>query len=331
MNIIPLLLLAGIAVLHAQPRVASVGQAADFTGPLAPGSLATVFGSNLAPGPASAASVPLPTTLAGTTVRVNGDPVPLTFLNATQINFQLPAQIAPGSASLTVATAAGTSAAFSFTVVPVAPGVFQYGANRGVVQNQDYSLNTETNIARRGEVLTVYLTGIGATTPLVREGTVAPSSPLAVPSGAARAFLGGAPARVLFLGLTPGAVGLAQANVEVPAVFARGSHPVVIELDGVATMPVQVAVDGDPQFTLPESLRCVSGPVETVTSSIQHQLSGQADEVQLAGQRLCPACDLRPPLAGPFPRVLEPALPAGLQADVCYDSLRNVQSIRLRR
>jgi uncharacterized protein (TIGR03437 family) len=326
-----LLLFVFTGLVFAQPRVNSIGQAADFTGPLAPGTLATLFGSNLATTPASAASVPLPTVLGGVTVRVNGNVVPLTFANPTQINFQLPTNIAPGPASLSVTTAVGSSSPVNFTVAARAPGVFQYGANRGVVQNQDFSLNTEGNLAKRAEVLTVYLTGIGVTEPPVREGTVAPSSPLARPAAESRAFIAGAPARILFLGLTPGAVGLAQANVEVPSVIASGSYPLVLEVGGVLAKPVMVSVEGSPESTLPDAARCISGTIDSVTRSLEKQLSGEADEIQLGRTTLCASCDDKVPAASEFTKLLEKGRTAGMQGDICYDSSGNVSALRLRR
>ncbi|MBZ2180215.1 MAG: hypothetical protein K7J47_21220 [Acidobacteria bacterium] len=326
-----LLLIAFAAALTAQPRVTSVGQAADFTGPLAPGTLATLFGSALATATAGAEQVPLPTTLGGTTVRVNGQPVPLTFVSPTQVNFQLPARIATGSASLTVTVGTATSAATNFTVAATAPGIFQYGANRGVVQNQDYSLNADSNLAKRGEVLTVYLTGIGITQPVVPEGTVAPSSPLARPQVNAQAYLGGSPARILFLGLTPGAIGLAQANIEVPALLASGNYPLVLEVGGVSSRPVQVSVEGRPDGTLPEGLRCFSGSVESVTRSLEKEFAGQPDEIELGSIKLCPTCSQRQPINVVFTRFFEKARASKLLVDACYDDTGNISLLRMRR
>ena len=93
----------------------------------------------------------------------------------------------------------------------VIPGIFQYGANRAIVQNQDYSLNTSANPAVVGSAVVVYLTGIGATTPGVADGIGAPSNPLAIPSGRPTASIGGVNTAVLFIGLSPGFAGLAQA------------------------------------------------------------------------------------------------------------------------
>ncbi|MBM3795719.1 MAG: hypothetical protein FJW31_17060, partial [Acidobacteria bacterium] len=59
--------------------------AADYTAAIAPGSLIAIFGSNLAPATISAASTPLPTALAGASVEVNGQPIPLFFVSAGQI------------------------------------------------------------------------------------------------------------------------------------------------------------------------------------------------------------------------------------------------------
>ena len=75
MRQISLLLLAGLA-LAAQPRITAVGNGADFSAAVAPGSLASVFGTGLASSAASATAVPFPTALNGVSFRqacVTGD------------------------------------------------------------------------------------------------------------------------------------------------------------------------------------------------------------------------------------------------------------------
>ena len=100
------------SALNAQtPTVAAGGvvNGASLTAPVSPGSDAAVFGTNLASSTSSGPpSFPAPTTLLGTTVTMNGIAVPLTFVAPTQINFQVPWELAGQSqASLIVTTGAG--------------------------------------------------------------------------------------------------------------------------------------------------------------------------------------------------------------------------------
>jgi len=224
------ILLAGATGLWAQPRITSVAQGAEFSNTLAPGTLATIFGTGLAPAIASPDRLPFPTTLNGITVNINGRAAALTYISATQINFQLPVGTAIGTASAVVVNGSQTSPAVNFPVAATAPGIFQYGASRGVVQNQEGALNTPENLARPRSIITVYLTGIGLTNPAVADGTAAPSSPLAQPALSSSATIGGVDARILFLGLSPGFVGLAQANLEVPVLAGSGDTQLVIEV-----------------------------------------------------------------------------------------------------
>ena len=79
--------------------ITSVVNGASFQAPLASGSWITIGGSGFAASPTTASVVPLPLTLGGVGVKVNNIAIPLEFVNATQINAQLPYEIAPGSAA----------------------------------------------------------------------------------------------------------------------------------------------------------------------------------------------------------------------------------------
>ena len=94
---------------------------------VAPGSLVSIFGANLTSGSSlAAASLPLPIKLAGTTVTVNGAPVPLLFVSPGQINAQLPFELASGQpANLVVTTPVNrASAPEAARVETVSPGIF---------------------------------------------------------------------------------------------------------------------------------------------------------------------------------------------------------------
>jgi hypothetical protein len=75
--------------IHAQNSVTSVS-AASFTPELTPGAIAAGFGARLATREESASTLPLPTSLAGTTVKVNGQLAPVFYVSATQVNYLIP-------------------------------------------------------------------------------------------------------------------------------------------------------------------------------------------------------------------------------------------------
>ena len=219
--LLPLLLLTRVAA-QAQTVINLVTDAASYAPRVAPGELASIFGSNLANSTQEAAGFPLPTNMAGATVYVNQSPVPLLYVSQTQINFQVPSGLAAGTASMYVTRSGGQSALFQFTVVSSAPGIFQDTSNHAIAQNPDYSTNSSTNPVASGAVVVVYLTGQGALNNAVPDGTATPNSPLSSATATATATIGGTNATVQFLGLTPGFTGLAQANIVVPGARQGG-------------------------------------------------------------------------------------------------------------
>ena len=200
--------------------------------PAAVGSIISIFGTNLAPSAASASEIPLPDKLNGVSVSVNGKSAPMIFVSAGQINAQLPYDLPDGQALLTVTNAAGFSAAEPFFVGRASPGIFQFEGSRAVVVNQDFTLNGPDNPEKRGNIIVAYLTGIGPVNPPVVAGAAASFVTLSTAAGEYSATIGNVDAKVLFLGLTPGFVGLAQANIEVPQGAPTGSAvPLVISVN----------------------------------------------------------------------------------------------------
>src|SRR5690606_14259695 len=101
------------------------------------------------------------------------------------------------------------------------------------------------NPAKRGDIVVAYLTGIGATLPASLTGEAAPAmEPIARPALEASASIGGAPAAIQFLGLTPGFVGLGQANLLIDNAAATGADvALVIEVGTYKSPPMLIAVE----------------------------------------------------------------------------------------
>src|SRR5262249_16913131 len=101
-----------------------------YPSPLAPESIVSAFGSNLATTAALATNLPLPTTLGGTTVMVNGRAAQLFFVSPTQINYQIPLETLAGiPAPITIVSGDGSFSAAMIMTTRVSPGVFAANAD----------------------------------------------------------------------------------------------------------------------------------------------------------------------------------------------------------
>jgi len=228
------------------PAISTNGvvNAASFDPPVAPGSLATVFGSNFTGTglQASASVLPLPNSLGGVSLTVNNKPAPILYINSTQVNFQIPWETAPGPAKIVLSVNGVVSNQSNFNVLATAPGIFSYGGGRAVVTNQDNSLNTSGNPAKVGSTITAYLTGSGAVSPPVADGAAAPSDPLSKVTAAYSATIGSNSAEVSFAGLAPGFVGLLQMNIVVPTGLSQGNFPLVVTIGGETSNSATISV-----------------------------------------------------------------------------------------
>jgi uncharacterized protein (TIGR03437 family) len=226
-----------------------VVHAASFApnGALAPGGIVSVFGANLASSAAGASSLPLPKTLAGASLQVGGYEAPLFYSSGGQINAQLPFELALNTRpQLIVKGADFVTVPETITVAAARPGIFtttQDGKGQGVIMDVANRLVDANNPAKAGDVVVVYCTGLGATSPAMRSGEAAPPSPLARVVTPATVTIGGQPGAVQFAGLTPGFVGLYQVNVQIPSGVALGSSvPLVISQDGVPSNAATLAI-----------------------------------------------------------------------------------------
>jgi uncharacterized protein (TIGR03437 family) len=147
---------------------------------VAPGSIVTIFGANLAAATASGPASPMAQTLGGVTVVAGGNLLPLYFVSPAQINVQLPPDFALGPATITVSATGQSPVTASFTVVQDAPGLFQQTVNTqnyALVLHPDGSLVTPDAPAQQGESLTLYGTGFGPTSTPRLDGFAIPQNP----------------------------------------------------------------------------------------------------------------------------------------------------------
>jgi uncharacterized protein (TIGR03437 family) len=225
----------------APPEISAVVNAADGNPDVAPGGLISIYGTQLSPVNEATTELPLPTAIAESCLTVNGMPIPMIFVSSTQINAQLPTQTT-GNVTVILHTPGGVSDNYNLVIQPLAPSLFQAsipgldGTVPAIVRNDNGLVVTPSNPIHQDDVLVMYLTGMGATTPLIDAGLPGPSSPLATTLNAPQVTLGGQAVQVLYSGLAPGEVGVYQLNVAIPKNAPTGlAVPLRIVQDGVST------------------------------------------------------------------------------------------------
>lgn len=210
---------------------------------VAPGTVAAIYGFNLAAFTEQAQVVPLPRQLGGARVLIGGIEAPLFFSSPGQINVQIPSELAVVDYQSVVVVVNGRySRPKEIRLTGVNPGVAAYSDGRVIAQHGDYSLVNASSPAKPGEWIVLYLVGMGSTDPAVASGERAPSATLASARVRPKVTIGGAAAEVYFAGLTPGGVGLYQINCQVPAGAQTGDLPVVVSQNGVRANPVRIPV-----------------------------------------------------------------------------------------
>ena len=225
-----------------------VVNAASFASeePVAPGSIISLFGLNLATQPRQAAR-PLPRNLEGLAVKIGGIDTPLFYVGPEQVNAQVPYELPTNTAVAVVVTVNGkVSPPGAILISPVQPGVFSYQdgeVTRGAVLDEQSRPVDASNPAARGGVIQIFATGLGDTDQTVETGDPAPADPPARITRQVEVTIGGLLATVHFAGLAPGFTGLYQVNAMVPSGLPPGDAPLVL------TALFERTVDGKVEIT----------------------------------------------------------------------------------
>jgi uncharacterized protein (TIGR03437 family) len=201
---------------------------------IAPGTWIEIYGSNLSPLTAQWFGKNIaPGSLSGVEVTIGGNPAAaVSYVSAGQVNAQVPAGIAPGTAKVVVANGYGTSSAVPVNVAALQPGLYTPGNGYvGAFLNGSPVGSPGYSAAAAGQTITLYGIGFGPVSDNVQPGQPATApdkltTPLTI-------SIGGVNATLSYAGLSPGSVGLYQFNVTVPNVSA-GNQPVTINLGGTA-------------------------------------------------------------------------------------------------
>jgi len=222
------------------PSITGVVNGASFQPGIVPGSWMTISGSNLSTKTDSwdnsIVGGKLPTALDGVTVNVGGRPGYISYISPKQINAIAP-ELPPGPAQVTVTNGETTSAPVTATVEPVQPAFFLWGSY-AVATRQDFSLavkngtfSVATTPAKPGDVIILWGTGLGPTSPPVPQGEETPSDTTYNTASAVSVKVGTMNATVYGTALAPGFAGLYQVGIQIPQ-LADGDYPVIATISG---------------------------------------------------------------------------------------------------
>jgi uncharacterized protein (TIGR03437 family) len=233
------------------PQLSSAGvvHAASFEPGLVAGSLASIFLSGVrdSPGISRALNIPLPLSLDGVSVTMDGAAAPILAVanvnGAEQINVQAPWTLLDEDTVAVVVTADGVSSEpVAVDVLSALPGVFLIDGELPAIQhNTDFEPVTESSPLRPGEYGVAYLTGLGEVRNLPPTGSAAATSD-ATTLRTVEAMLDGQAAEVVFAGLAPGFVGLYQVNFRIPEGAPDGLLDLVFRVEGRAGPAVRIPV-----------------------------------------------------------------------------------------
>jgi uncharacterized protein (TIGR03437 family) len=228
------------------PVVTSLVNGASFQPGIVPGSWATVAGVNLSAVTDTWAKFivngQLPTMVDDLTVAVGGQSAYPYYISPGQINFVVP-DVGPGPQDVIVTNSVGSSAAFSAMVSQFGPAFFGWPNNQVVATRQDFSLAAQAGTfpgvttvpAAPGDVIILWGTGFGPTTPAAPTGVEIPSDQLYSTSPLPTVTVNNVPATVYGAALAPGFAALYQVAIQVPTSLTDGDWQVVASIGGVSS------------------------------------------------------------------------------------------------
>ncbi len=182
----------------------------------------------------------LPTSLDGVSVSMGGKPAYIYYISPGQLNVLAP-DVPAGPITVTVTTPAGTSAAFATTASAYGPGFFSWPNNQVVATRTDYSYAVKpgtfagvtTVAAKPGDVIVLWATGFGSTSPPAPAGVAVPGDKTYATSALPAITINNTTATVYGAALAPGSAGLYQIAIQVPASLADGDWPIQALIGGV--------------------------------------------------------------------------------------------------
>ena len=227
---------------------AAFTNAASFVSGGSPGAFATLFGAHLTrnvSGVLQTSSVPLPASLAGTTVKVNGTTAPIfnvvNINGSEQISFQIPVDVTPGPAVPVTLNNGFGSVTVQVDLTATQPGIFVVNGAAAAL-HVDYSLVSAAKPAAPGETIILFCTGLGVMNPSVPTGSAASATDISNSVATFTATIAGQNAPVGFSGLAPGFVALGQVNLQVPAGAPSGLQDLILSGGGVSSNAAKIQI-----------------------------------------------------------------------------------------
>jgi uncharacterized protein (TIGR03437 family) len=254
--------------IRAQPAISAGGvvDAAAGKTPIAPGSYVSIYGANLCE-PAYCLVLPvsnpvgdsvtfapyaLPLTIDGVTVSFDvpsakiSVPGHLTFVSPGQVNVQVPWELQGQTSAQVKVTLYGYSYGnvVSVPLADTAPAFFDIGGGIAAARDQNGAVVTAANPVKRGQVVSLFMNGLGPVTNGPASGEFASTTALTYTKAQDTAVtIGGQPAQVLFTGLAPSFPGLYQVNAIVPTGISAGTVPISLTIAGATTKPLTLPVN----------------------------------------------------------------------------------------
>jgi uncharacterized protein (TIGR03437 family) len=226
------------------PSIVSVVSGASFLPGIVPNSWVSVFGTNLSTVTDFWTIVggQFPTELDGVSVSVNGQAAYVEFVSSGQINVLAP-NVGAGPMQVTVTNGLGTTPAVAATSAIDGPAFFLWDNQYAVATYTDYTYAVKNGAiaglttvpAKPGDVLILWGTGFGPTTPAATPGQEVPSTATYSTSDPVTVTVGGISATVYGAALAPGFAGLYQVAIQVPTSAAAGDQPIVATVGGVSS------------------------------------------------------------------------------------------------
>lgn len=229
-RMLAILFCGGVAMAQAPSYTSSsIVNASDFsTGPFAPGSLISIFGTNLSFTTATlnadnTTDETLPFSLGNIKVIIDNAAAPLLYVSPAQINVMIPPNEIAGNVTLQVVRQSVAGPAVTISLVAGAPALFVSADHYALAQdfNASYGLATAKAPAVPGDLIVLYATGLGGTQPLPNIGQIPQFAGFVngFTTGSLQVLLNGKaldPKTIPYAGLTPGFAGLYQINFYLP-------------------------------------------------------------------------------------------------------------------
>ena len=256
----------GNCTLTGVPNFNNIVNGASFQPGFSSGSMVSIFGTGFqtsgrqrTAGLGDYVNGAYPTELGCVAVEVAGPglaqpvPLPIAFVSSGQINAQMPEFTGIGSVSLTVTVNPGgpngvnSAVATLNSLQPFAPAFFVFPNSMSIAAEEagtgalvaESSVVAGASPAKPGDIVSLFGTGFGDTSPLVQPGQI--DAGIASLANSIEVTIGSAqlaPSDVLYAGLSPGSIsGLYQFNVRIPAGTPSGNIPVSISIGGGETQP----------------------------------------------------------------------------------------------